>query len=299
MNVRAVATSVFGFIVLAMVSALISANVRKLADKHGRDNFLVRWTEKSRWERLRGLWWLWSIFGLSGGIALTLWVIPFLPGSPLTALKARLDIANRDRIAARQDATQAREELAAVQRNAAMTQTARNPQRPAILDETAHLPSNDKERLSDAFYELSKLFENADKLTYAAKYQLDPRASANVTAAILGDPAKFTTMIVDMSRNAQLLEDDLARVLDKYNYYSRQLLYVVGPNSANDSMIERNALQDFLIYINKWNAIANKNDHTVTELLRYPQVEFAQSIKFASWLKGCEERLRNIKGAIQ
>jgi hypothetical protein len=78
MNVRAAATSVFGFIFLAIVSGLISANVRKLADKHGWDNFLVRWTEKLRWERLCGLWWLWSLFGLTGGVALALWLSPFL-----------------------------------------------------------------------------------------------------------------------------------------------------------------------------------------------------------------------------
>jgi hypothetical protein len=42
MNIRAAATSVFGFILLAMASGLISANVRKLADKHGWDNFLAR-----------------------------------------------------------------------------------------------------------------------------------------------------------------------------------------------------------------------------------------------------------------
>jgi hypothetical protein len=57
MIVRAAATLVFGFIgfiLLVMASGLISANVQKLADKHGWDNFLVRWTEKLRWERLRG-----------------------------------------------------------------------------------------------------------------------------------------------------------------------------------------------------------------------------------------------------
>jgi hypothetical protein len=35
MNIRPVATSVFGFVLLGMASGLISANVRKLADKHG------------------------------------------------------------------------------------------------------------------------------------------------------------------------------------------------------------------------------------------------------------------------
>jgi hypothetical protein len=97
MNIRTAATSVFGFIVLAMTSALISANVRKLADKHGWDNLLVRSTEKLRWERLRGLWWLWSIFGLSGGVALTLWLTPLIVGEnvEMAGLRDDLDAARR------------------------------------------------------------------------------------------------------------------------------------------------------------------------------------------------------------
>jgi hypothetical protein len=89
MNIRAAATSVSAFIFLAVVSALITANVGKLADKHGWDNFLVRWTEKLLWERLRGLWWLWSIFGLSVGIALALWLTPQIVGAPTSENDAR------------------------------------------------------------------------------------------------------------------------------------------------------------------------------------------------------------------
>lgn len=37
------------------------------------------------WERLRGLWWLWSILGLSGGVAFALWL------SAPTTLSAPLD----------------------------------------------------------------------------------------------------------------------------------------------------------------------------------------------------------------
>src|SRR5271165_30289 len=85
MILRSAATLLFAIISFGMVSmatGLISANVRKLADKHGWDNLLVRCTERLSWERLRGLWWLWAIFGLSGGLALALWLSPFLVGQP-------------------------------------------------------------------------------------------------------------------------------------------------------------------------------------------------------------------------
>jgi hypothetical protein len=95
MNLRAAATSVFGFILLAMASGLISANVRKLADRHGWDNFLVRWAEELRWERLRSLWWLWLIFGLSGGVALALRPSePELRMGPRTAIKISTLLTN-------------------------------------------------------------------------------------------------------------------------------------------------------------------------------------------------------------
>jgi hypothetical protein len=44
--------------------------------------------EEWRWERLRAMWWLWAIFGLSGGGALALWLTPLpfggavVPSSP-------------------------------------------------------------------------------------------------------------------------------------------------------------------------------------------------------------------------
>jgi hypothetical protein len=85
---RIVATLVFGVLTF-IVLALLTANIRKLASEHGWDNALVRcwdslpqrWRSELRWERLQRLWWLWCIFGLSGGVALALWVTPFLSPS--------------------------------------------------------------------------------------------------------------------------------------------------------------------------------------------------------------------------
>jgi hypothetical protein len=34
-----------------------------------------------RWERLRAVWWLWLIAGVSGGVALALWWLPLFVGS--------------------------------------------------------------------------------------------------------------------------------------------------------------------------------------------------------------------------
>jgi hypothetical protein len=89
MTLRAAAIGLFGFIVTTLAAGLISANVRKLASEHGWDNGLVHlWDklpEKFRdlsWERLCRLWWLWLIFGVSGGVALALWLMPLCLVAP-------------------------------------------------------------------------------------------------------------------------------------------------------------------------------------------------------------------------
>jgi hypothetical protein len=91
MILRTAATWLFGVLVTALAVPLISANVRKLASERGWDNGLVRlwdvlpekFRDKLRWEHMRGLWWLWSIFGVSAGLALALW-LPALPVGPRT-----------------------------------------------------------------------------------------------------------------------------------------------------------------------------------------------------------------------
>jgi hypothetical protein len=52
--------------------------------------------EEWRWERLHGMWWLWVIFGLSGGVALALWLIPLLgpPPGESRATKATVTYLN-------------------------------------------------------------------------------------------------------------------------------------------------------------------------------------------------------------
>jgi hypothetical protein len=90
MTLRAAATWLFGVLVTALALPFISANVRKLASERGWDNGLVRlwdalpekFRDKLRWEHLHGLWWLWSIFGVSGGLALALWLTPLLVSRP-------------------------------------------------------------------------------------------------------------------------------------------------------------------------------------------------------------------------
>ena len=52
---------------------------------HWWDALPDQWRDELRWERLRRLWWLWTIFGLTGGVALALWLTPQTVGPSTTA----------------------------------------------------------------------------------------------------------------------------------------------------------------------------------------------------------------------
>jgi hypothetical protein len=77
-----IVTSIFG----AGLLLALTENIKELLKQRGANTLLVRSLDalpkQLHWERLRGLWWLWAIFGLSGGVALALWLSPFLVGQP-------------------------------------------------------------------------------------------------------------------------------------------------------------------------------------------------------------------------
>jgi hypothetical protein len=82
-----VGTSIFGILAACLVLAL-TENFKELLKQWGATTFLIHlwdalpknWRDALRWERLRALWWLWSIFGLSGGVSLALWLTPQILG---------------------------------------------------------------------------------------------------------------------------------------------------------------------------------------------------------------------------
>lgn len=85
-TLRNIVTTIFGFLGLTFVTA----NIRELLKRRGWDAFLACWADvlpdklqdRLTWRYLRGLWWLWSIFGLSGGVALALRLTPLISGPP-------------------------------------------------------------------------------------------------------------------------------------------------------------------------------------------------------------------------
>lgn len=82
--IQTVALSIFSFIAVAVITAFISANVRRWANEKGHDAYLLTlWNMLPEWghrlfsglQPLRQLWWVWLCLGLSGGLGGALWLL--------------------------------------------------------------------------------------------------------------------------------------------------------------------------------------------------------------------------------
>jgi hypothetical protein len=82
---RSLGTWIFG-VLMAVIVLVLTENFKELIKQRGGNTLLVRWLDRLpkswqnwlSWQRLHGLWWLWLVFGVSGGFAISLWLTPFL-----------------------------------------------------------------------------------------------------------------------------------------------------------------------------------------------------------------------------
>src|ERR1700720_453031 len=118
MEISWIASIVVGGFLL-VIGLVFKESIKELLKHWGWTTFLIyrwdalpeRWKDRFRWEGLRGLWWLWSILGLSGGLLLALWLIPQPPplaapeprlGSQIETLQTQLETTSRERDALRE-----------------------------------------------------------------------------------------------------------------------------------------------------------------------------------------------------
>lgn len=119
-----VVTSIFGILTAIFILGL-TENIKELLKQRGINTLLIRLLDvlpttlqnTFRWERLRSLWWLWSIFGISGGVALALWLTPVVVGHPTNSENDNAtDMAVQSQLTeVRQERDQAKQTLTVLQ----------------------------------------------------------------------------------------------------------------------------------------------------------------------------------------
>jgi len=278
---RTIVTSVFGFLLLT----LITANVRELLKRRGWDAFLASWSDalsdkwswphKLSWPYLSSLWWLWSIFGFSGGVALALWLSPILA----SAVPSTHDAAG--------------------QIDTSRSKSAITPSGPldAALEATKHLPSVDRERLADALYDFSKLFDRANKLSDNASrvvFQIGTSIDSVPISDVIDTSRRKLNEVSDSAKQYSV---DFDNVKDKWKYYAKQVSFIVGDNPDARIGALRNAIGDYIAYFEAWSKI--KNISELRGMILFPQYQFSVSMgEFAHWAKECDQRLQQIKSSL-
>jgi hypothetical protein len=204
----------------------------------------------------------------------------------------------RDREAALNEARTVQAQLSAMQRNIAedQTQTQAQASRPAILDETAKMAANDKERLANAFYDISQLLDRGRKLMGES----GGLAHGGIADIGRNDLPRLISVVDSLIADSKQFSDDMSHLQEKWKYYSRQIGYIIGDDSDNHALLAQNALAEVKNYVASWGNIANSRDVDVAKLLYYPQRDFGNSMtRFGEWLNECSNRLSTMRSAIQ
>jgi hypothetical protein len=209
-----------------------------------------------------------------------------------------LQKAQQERNAARQDASAAQRQLVAIQQNMAAVQN-QGQTRPAALDETARMPAGDKDRLADALYEFSQLFDQGDTLRSRCNHlNIDGRGS--IVEFAYSDLPGFLNTSDNLIASSKEFTAHMNRLRDKWKYYATQINYILGNDPDNHALIAQNAITEARNFVELWGKAGNSNKTEIRELLNYPQTDFMLSmIKFGKWLSECEDRLLTIKGTIR
>jgi hypothetical protein len=124
----------------------------------------------------------------------------------------------------------------------------------ATIEATKHLSYVDRERLADALYDVSQLFDRAIKLSDDATGEVfqignDADATVSISREQLETHRQRLMSILD---SAKVFSNDFDSKIDKWKYYSTQIAYIRGdePNEKPRSLV--NTINDYIHYFNAW-----------------------------------------------
>jgi TolA-binding protein len=149
--------------------------------------------EEPRWQRLRGMWWLWAIFGLSGGIVSALWLAPLI-FAPEPDGSARQIIAElRSQLSSRQtELDQTKQQIIAAQQHIHALQSDLEAQTKELnAEKQARMVAEQRASSSQDKLATSGIHDPAQALSilWMAKSLGDELQKSNVSILITASPS--------------------------------------------------------------------------------------------------------------
>jgi hypothetical protein len=163
------------------------------------------------------------------------------------------------------------------------TPAIRSPLEKLVASNTG-LPSADKERLSNALFEFSRLLDQANKVFATIDIMGGELNRAYQNGDIGRDTGLYRSKLLAAQSLDKEFESSFSAQREKWKYYQDNFDYIFGPNPDGSMHLARNGIEDYLNYLDRWARIENKTEQPILQLLWHPQIRFDQFvIDFAHW----------------
>jgi hypothetical protein len=169
-----------------------------------------------------------------------------------------------------------------------------------LVETNKHLPKVDRERLAEALFEFSKLFDQANELW--GKVNLEGGTLSHSWNGELNNDLNVDTHINklrDLKQMATNFRESFRNLQEKWHYFEPQINYILGDAAENigpNSLM--NATDDYRQYLESWKTIANKGGRNAT-MYQATQNQYDTSVRnFALWKQACEGRLQQMRDSL-
>jgi hypothetical protein len=167
-----------------------------------------------------------------------------------------------------------------------------------VIQNNKALPKGDRERLADAFYQFAKNLDEGSDLMY--KGFNEGGILSNDRNAVKSLPAHIAKLH-ELAASAKEYGKVSMALRTKWDYYREPTAYVFGDNPDNLGWGKlANAFDGYAYHLETWNAIQNKENPLVLNMLSEYKNEFdAMLTEYSRFNQGCKARLEEMRTSIR
>jgi hypothetical protein len=170
-----------------------------------------------------------------------------------------------------------------------------------LIAANKNLSKGDRDRLADTLFDFSKTLDTAGALGIRATVEGNEISKEWREGSIAKKLEAHKAKLHDIDSSAKDFYQMLVQTNDRGKYFQDQTSYVFGDNPYNlgPGAIE-NAAQMYIIYMERWATIQNKDQQSVVLIFENQQNEYDRYMAgFHSWVEGCRARLDQMRKSIQ
>jgi hypothetical protein len=157
------------------------------------------------------------------------------------------------------------------------------------------LSKGDRDRLTDAFFEFSKILDQANTAWGKAN-----RIKIDESGLLRKDLETRKSRIPEILVSTGEFEKNFNESRQKWKYYGAQIGFIFGDDPDNHALILRNAVDEYANHLDSVLAIKDSDETNLRKLLWVEDVRYEENIgRFALWKQGCELRLEQAKSSLR